>query len=37
VTDAAILDRPDVGPRTYLVNRTKIAFMTALGDGFVEL
>ena len=37
VTDATLLDRPDVGPRTYLVNRNKIGFMTALGDGLVEL
>jgi uncharacterized protein DUF6812 len=37
VTDATILDRPDLGPRTYLVNRTKIGFMTALGDSCVEL
>jgi hypothetical protein len=37
VTDATILDRPDVGARTYLVNRTKIGFMTAIGDSLVEL
>jgi hypothetical protein len=37
LTDATLLDRPDVGPRTYLVNRTKIGFMTALGDGLLEL
>jgi len=36
VTDATLLDRPDVGPRTYLVNRTKIGCMTALTDGIVE-
>jgi hypothetical protein len=37
VTDATLLDRPDIGPRTYLVNRTKVGFMTAPGDGLVEL
>ncbi len=37
VTDATLLDRPDLGPRTYLVNRTRVGFMTALGDGLVEL
>jgi hypothetical protein len=36
VTDARMVDRPEVGPRTYLVNRTKVGFMTALGDGLVE-
>jgi hypothetical protein len=36
VTDATLLDRPDVGARTYLVNRNKIGFMTALGDSLVE-
>ena len=33
VTDATLLDRPEVGPRTYLVNRTRIGFITALKDG----
>jgi hypothetical protein len=37
VTDATMLDRPDVGSRTYLINRTKIGFMTAAGDDLVEL
>jgi hypothetical protein len=37
VTDAMLLDRPDVGGRTYLVNRTKIGFITALRNGLVEL
>jgi hypothetical protein len=37
VTDATLLDRRDVRPRTYIVNRTKIGFMTALGDSLVEL
>jgi hypothetical protein len=37
VTDATLLDRQDIGPRTYLVNRNKIGFMTAIGDGLVEL
>lgn len=36
VTDATLLGRPDVGPRTYLVNRTKIGCMSALSDGLVE-
>jgi hypothetical protein len=37
LTDATLVDRPDVGPRTYLVNRTKIGFMTAVGEGLEEL
>jgi hypothetical protein len=37
VTDARLLDRQEIGPRTYLVNRNRIGFMTALGDGLVEL
>ena len=37
VTDATVVDRPDVGPRTYLVNRTKIGFITAVGEGLEEL
>ena len=37
VTDAVLLNRPDLGPRTYLVNRTKIGFMTASGEHLVEL
>jgi hypothetical protein len=37
VTDATLLDRPDVGSRTYLVNRTKIGFITAVTDGLEEL
>lgn len=38
VTEATlIVDRLDIGPRTYLVNRAKIGFMTAIGDGLVEL
>jgi len=37
VTNAVLLNRPDLGPRTYLVNRTKIGFMTAAGDFLVEL
>jgi hypothetical protein len=36
VTEATLLDRQDIGPRTYLVNRNKIGFMTAIGDGLVE-
>ena len=37
VTGAILIDRPDVTPRTYLVNRAKIGFMSAIGDGLVEL
>ena len=37
VTDATVVDRPDVGPRTYLVNRTKIGFITTVGEGLEEL
>jgi len=36
VTDAVLLDRPDIPPKTYLVNRHRLGFMTALGDGLVE-
>ena len=36
VTEATLLDRQDIGPRTYLVNRNRIGFMTAIGDGLVE-
>jgi hypothetical protein len=36
VTDATLVDRPDVGPRTYLVNRTKIGFITAVEAGLEE-
>jgi hypothetical protein len=37
VTEATLLDRPDAGPRTYLVNRGKLGFMSAVGDALVEL
>jgi hypothetical protein len=37
VTGAALLNRPDLGPRAYLVNRAKVGFMTASGDFLVEL
>jgi hypothetical protein len=37
VTDATLVNRQDVGPRTYLVNRTKIGFITAGADGLEEL
>lgn len=37
VTAAALLNRPDIGPRTYLVNRAKVGFMTVSGDFLVEL
>jgi hypothetical protein len=36
VTDATLVGCADLGPRTYLVNRGKIGFMTAIGDGLVE-
>jgi hypothetical protein len=36
VTEATLVDRQDIGPRTYLVNRAKIGFMTAIGDGLIE-
>jgi len=37
ITGAILLERPAVPPRTYLVNRAKIGFMTAVSDGLVEL
>jgi hypothetical protein len=37
ITDATLIGRPDIASRTYLVNRTKIGCMTAVGDGLVEL
>jgi len=36
VTNATILGRQSAAQRTYLINRHKIGFMTALGDGLVE-
>lgn len=36
LTNATILGRPPMTPRTYLINRQKIGFMTAVGDGLVE-
>jgi len=36
VTDAVLLDRHDIAPRTYLINRNRLGFMTAIGDGLVE-
>lgn len=36
VTDAVLLNRSESTARTYLVNRHRIGFMTALGDGLVE-
>jgi hypothetical protein len=36
VTEATLLDRQEVGPRTFLVNRAKIGFMSAAGDGLIE-
>ena len=37
LTNATILSRQPASPRTYLINRHKIGFMTAIGDGLVEL
>jgi hypothetical protein len=37
ITDAVLVGRPDIVARTYLVNRTKIGCMTAIGDGLREL
>ena len=37
VTDATLVNRAGVGPRTYLVNRTKIGFITAVTEGLEEL
>ena len=37
VTAATIVDRPEIAPRTYLLNRNRIGFMTAINDGLVEL
>jgi hypothetical protein len=36
VTDATLIGRLPVEPRTYLVNRTKVGCMTAVRDGLVE-
>jgi hypothetical protein len=36
VTEASLVDRQDIAPRTYLVNRAKIGFMTAISDGLIE-
>jgi len=36
LTNATILGHQSIAPRTYLINRHKIGFMTALGDGLVE-
>jgi len=36
VTDAVLLDRQEIAPKTYLVNRNRLGFMTAIGDGLVE-
>lgn len=36
ITDATLVDRPDLGARTYLVNRTKIGFITAVDEGLEE-
>lgn len=36
VTEATLLDRPEVESHTYLVNRTKIGFITALAESLLE-
>ena len=36
VTQATLVDRPEMDSRTYLVNRTKIGFITALNQSLVE-
>ena len=36
LTTATILGRPPTAPRTYLINRSKVGFITAMGDGLVE-
>ena len=36
VTDAILIDQQEVGPRTFLVNRAKIGFLSAIGDGIIE-
>lgn len=36
VTEARLVDRPELPARTYLVNRSRIGFMTAMSDGMVE-
>jgi len=36
LTNARILDQRSTVTRTYLINRHKVGFMTALGDGLVE-
>jgi len=36
LTNARILGQHSAAPRTYLINRHKVGFMTALGDGLVE-
>jgi hypothetical protein len=37
MTGGLIVNRNDIGARTYLLNRSKIGFMTAIEDGLVEL
>jgi len=36
VTDATLMGRPAIEPRTYLANRSRIGCMTAVGDGLIE-
>jgi hypothetical protein len=36
LTDATLIDRHAILPRTYFVNRAKIGFMSAVGDGLTE-
>jgi hypothetical protein len=36
ITEATLIDRQDVGTRTFLVNRAKIGFISAIGDELIE-
>ena len=36
VTEATLIDRQDALPCTYLINRTKIGFISAVADGVTE-
>jgi hypothetical protein len=37
VTEEVLVGLKDIGPRTYLVNRSKIGFVTAIEDSLTEL
>jgi len=36
ITEATLIDRQDIGTRTFLVNRAKIGFISAVGDELIE-